>query len=146
MISTAKRETPLEPLYFWHTVLVVDDDPNILSSFRRALEREPYDTVTTDRPALALEWLGRKNVSLVISDQRMPEMEGADFLERVWRKSPATHRILLTGHPEAIGTIPESRRCLMSIVHKPWDEGSLKATIRRILSERERGPRGSAPA
>ena len=137
MLATKPLASPLGTLYHWHTVLIVDDDPGVLAALRRALDREPYDVVTTDRPSLALEWMGRKNVSLAISDQRMPEMDGDAFLEEVWRKSPLTGRLLLTGYPEKVESIPRSRKVLIQIMTKPWDDFELKRTIRSLLRERE---------
>jgi DNA-binding NtrC family response regulator len=137
MIGTERMEAAPETLYRWHTVLIVDDDAEVLSALRRLLDREPYDVITTDRPALALDWMERKNISLAISDQRMPEMDGDLFLEGVWKKSPGTARLLLTGYPESIDTIPRSRRVLVRIMAKPWNDGILKRTIRHLLRERE---------
>jgi len=137
MIEAEKLESPLDTLYHWHTVLVVDDEPEVLSALRRLLDREPYDVITTDRPALALEWMERKNISLAISDQRMPEMGGDLFLEGVWKKSPRTARLLLTGYPESIDQIPRSRRVLVRVMAKPWNDGILKRTIRHLLRDRE---------
>jgi response regulator RpfG family c-di-GMP phosphodiesterase len=137
MIGAEKLESTPETLYHWHTVLIVDDDPETLAALRRLLDREPYDVITTDRPALALEWMERKNISLAISDQRMPEMDGDLFLEGVWKKSPRTARLLLTGYPETIGSIPRSRRVLVRVMAKPWNDGILKRTIRYLLRERE---------
>jgi DNA-binding NtrC family response regulator len=145
MVGTERTPARLRSLNAWHTVLIVDDDPETLTALRRELDREPYDVVTTDRPALALEWLARKDVSLVISDQRMPEMEGDLFLEGVWKKSPGTARLLLTGYPETVKAIPASRRCLLKVLTKPWDAWGLKTTIREMLFERE-GTKGDAPA
>jgi DNA-binding NtrC family response regulator len=137
MYATKRADAPLGTLYHWHTVLIVDDDPEILKALRRTLDREPYDVVTTDRPALALEWMGRKSISLAISDQLMPEMGGDEFLEEVWRHSPLTGRLLLTGYPERIERIPKSRLCLLKVMTKPWDDFQLKRTIRQLLRERE---------
>jgi DNA-binding NtrC family response regulator len=124
-------------LYHWHTVLIVDDDPEALSALRRLLDREPYDVITTDRPILALDWVDRKSISLAISDQRMPEMDGDVLLEGVWKKSPATARLLLTGFPEAVDRIPPSRKALLRVMAKPWNDEFLKRTIRRLLRHRE---------
>ena len=137
MISTREKKAPLEDLYHWHTILIVDDDPGVLGALRRALEREPYDVVTTDRPALALDWLVHKNVSLVISDQRMPEMEGDVLLEQVWVRSPMTERLLLTGFPEQVERLPTYRRARLNVMTKPWDDDELKRMIRTLLRERE---------
>lgn len=137
MIATQEKKSPLESLYHWHTVLIVDDDQEVLSALRRALDREPYDVVTTDRPGLALEWLGKKPVSLVISDQRMPEMEGDALLEEVWSRSPMTGRILLTGFPDQVEHLAPARKSLLTVLYKPWDDYELKRTIRTLLRERE---------
>lgn len=137
MIATREKQASLDTLYHWHTVLVVDDDHEILSALRRALDREPYDVVTTDRPGLALDWLAHKTVSLVISDQRMPEMDGDALLEEVWSRSPMTGRLLLTGYPEQVARMAPSRKSLLTVMFKPWDELELKRTIRALLRERE---------
>lgn len=137
MMGAEASQPEPETLYHWHTVLIVDDEPQTLAALRRLLDREPYDVITTDRPGLALDWMERKNISLAISDQRMPEMEGDLFLEGVWRKSPRTARLLLTGFPESVGRIPRSRRVLVSVMAKPWNDGILKRTIRHLLRDRE---------
>jgi len=137
MIAAQKSEAPMVNLYHWHTVLVVDDDQEVLSALRRLLDREPYDVVTTDRPGLALEWMSRKNISLAISDQLMPEMDGDRFLEEVWKASPTTGRLLLTGHPERLKEIPSARRNLLKVMLKPWEDVDLRRTIRTLLRERE---------
>lgn len=137
MVDVMGLETPAETLYHWHTVLIVDDDPETLKALRRLLDREPYDVITTDRPGLALEWMERKRISLAISDQRMPEMDGDRFLEGVLQRSPRTARMLLTGYPDAVRRIPNSRRVPLKVMAKPWNDGILKQTIRSLLRERE---------
>jgi DNA-binding NtrC family response regulator len=145
MLSTLTRSPrPLETLSRWHLVLIVDDDPETLSALRRELQREPYDVVTSDRPDLALEWLERRHVSLVISDQKMPGMAGDLLLESVWNKSPATQRLLLTGYPESIPAIPPSRRALLRVLTKPWESWHLRRTIRELLLHQE-GLGGEGP-
>lgn len=140
MIAVQKFEAPVLTLYHWHTVVVVDDDREVLAALRRVLDREPYDVVTTDRPALALDWMAQKSISLAISDQLMPEMDGDEFLEEVWKQSPSTGRLLLTGHPERLNRISPSRRSLLKVMLKPWEDGELRKTIRTLLREREGSP------
>jgi DNA-binding NtrC family response regulator len=137
VIGSEQTDTTPETLYHWHTVLIVDDDPGALAALRRLLDREPYDVITTDRPALALDWLGRRDISLAISDQRMPEMDGDVLLEGIWKRSPRTARLLLTGYPEAVDRIPRSRRVLLTVMAKPWNDDFLKRTIRRVLRQQE---------
>jgi response regulator RpfG family c-di-GMP phosphodiesterase len=67
----------------------------------------------------------------------MPEMAGDLFLEGVWRRSPQTARLLMTGYPETLGRIPKARRGLLQVLEKPWNDVELKRTIRRLLRERE---------
>lgn len=138
MLDTKQAASgPLETLYRWHLILIVDDDPETLSALRRELQREPYDVVTSGRPGLALEWLERRPVSLVISDQKMPEMDGDQLLEKVWSRSPGTRRLLLTGYPESVGAIPASRRSLLQVMTKPWESHELKRRIRQLLHDQE---------
>lgn len=137
MRNTQLARTPSKAYLHWHTVLIVDDQPETLAALRRLLQREPYNVVTTDRPGLALEWLATKNVSLVVSDQRMPEMDGDVFLDEVRKASPRTRLLLLTGYPDAVLRIPASRRSRLQVMTKPWIDERLKATVRTLLQDLE---------
>lgn len=119
--------TPRESM----TVVLVDDEREILASFRRLTRNEPYAVRTTTSPLQALEWVERGEACLVISDQRMPDMAGTELLERVERSSPSTARVLLTGYPESTFLPPTAPRPL--ILYKPWDDEELKIEIRKIL-------------
>ncbi|HLY10683.1 MAG TPA: response regulator [Planctomycetota bacterium] len=137
MTEPRRIQEPLEELNEWHRVLIVDDDPQALTAIRRVLQKEPYEVVTTGRPVPALQWLERKPTSLVISDQRMADMSGDQFLEEVWKSSPRTERLLLTAFPESLEGVPESRRSLFRVLTKPWNDADLKRTIRDMLLDRE---------
>lgn len=119
----------------WHLVLALDDEPGVLSALRRALDTEPYDLVTADRPRIALEWARLKEVSLIVTDQRMPDMEGLRFLEEVWKESPDTAAIVLTAYPDTLPSPPGAR--LPEVIAKPWDNRSLRASIRKALLQCE---------
>lgn len=107
-------------------VILVDDEREILASFRRLLRNEPYEVRVTTSPFEALEWVARGEASLVISDQRMPEMAGTELLEKIGARSPGTARALLTGFND--GELPAPL-----VLRKPWDGDALKAMIRRLL-------------
>jgi DNA-binding NtrC family response regulator len=79
------------------TVLLVDDDPNVLNALRRALRGEPYRVLTADGPSAAFALLGQEHVDLVVSDHEMPGMPGTAFLGRVQAAYPDTLRFMLTG-------------------------------------------------
>lgn len=141
-----ERNTAARPsnLYRWHTVLLVDDDPNTLSALQRLLQREPYDVLTTDRPALVLDWMERRDVSLVVADRRMPEMDGDRFLEEVWKRSPTTVGVILTAFPEIPRAERAGTRGPRCLIGKPWSDEMLKRTILKLLWERERALEESA--
>jgi DNA-binding NtrC family response regulator len=132
MIDARPPETPPLELLETHVVMVVDDDANTLNALRRALAPEPYFVVTSEHPKLALQWIPRRNVSVVISDRRMPEMGGDRFLREVRRSSPRSILLLLTAYPEEITEPP-----YVTVLTKPWDDRSLRKTLRRLLRERE---------
>lgn len=115
-----------------HVVMVVDDDANTLNALRRALAPEPYFVVTSEHPKLALGWIPRRDVAVVISDRRMPEMGGDRFLREVRRTSPRSVLLLLTAYPDETAEPP-----YVTVLSKPWDDRTLRSTLRRLLRERE---------
>ena len=120
-----------------HVVVCVDDEPAILSALKRSLRTEPYEILTTDSPEHALRWVGTRDISLVITDQRMPLMEGTELLEEVSKQSPSTARIILTAYPgDTMGErgMRQRTECMIS---KPWDNLMLRKTIRQLLGDRE---------
>jgi DNA-binding NtrC family response regulator len=117
-------------------VLCVDDDVSILSSLERLLKGEPYVLRTTRKPMDILDWLREEEVSLVISDQKMPEMMGTDLLDRVHQISPTTARMLLTGYPGCNLLIKSTLLGIQAICDKSWGNEALRRKIRTILSVR----------
>jgi response regulator RpfG family c-di-GMP phosphodiesterase len=125
------------------TVLCVDDEPNILSALRRALRTGGWRVLTAGSGVEALQMLATEAVDIVISDMRMPEMDGAVLLEQVHARWPETIRLLLTGHADtgaAIAAINRGR--IFRYLTKPWDDGELHSILRQGLQmlelERER--------
>ena len=127
-----------------HCVVCVDDEPAILAALRRSLRRDPYEVLTTDSPDDAIRWVESREVSLVITDQRMPGMQGTELLEEISRRSPSTARIILTAYPGQTATTPGLRRRLECMISKPWDIGMLRRTIHQLLLERELDARQEA--
>jgi response regulator RpfG family c-di-GMP phosphodiesterase len=116
---------------------LVDDEAAILAALKRSLRHEPYDLLSTGDPEDALHWVRTRDISLVITDQRMPSMTGTDLLDEVGRHSPSTARILLTAFPEATAKTPRLRHRTECMISKPWDTTMLRQTIRRMLLDRE---------
>ncbi|MFJ4194310.1 HD domain-containing phosphohydrolase [Pseudomonas sp. NPDC089534] len=124
-------------------VLLVDDEESILNSLRRLLRGQPYDVLLAGSGAQALEILAQQPVDLVMSDARMPNMDGATLLARVHEAHPSTVRIMLTGYadPSAIiKAINEGR--IHRYISKPWNDEEMLLTLRQALEhqhlERER--------
>lgn len=120
-----------------HVVVCVDDEPAVLAALRRSLRNEPYQVLTTSRPEEALQWVGTLDVSLVVSDQRMPERLGTDLLGDVLLRSPGTSRVILTAYAGGTAKIPGLRQTVDCMISKPWDTQMLKGTIRELLRHRE---------
>ena len=124
-------ETPETPSA---SILLVDDEPSILSSLRRLLRPVGYRIQTAESGRAGLDILEQGPVDLVISDMRMPEMDGAKFLEQVRRRWPATTRILLTGYADVTSTIEAINRGeIYRYVSKPWDDNDLTLVVRDAL-------------
>ena len=119
-------------------VVCVDDEAPVLAALRRLLRREPYELLTTSDPREALGWTETRDVSLVVSDYRMPEMNGVELLLSVQERSPLTARVLLTAHPGERRVLETRRQDLFWLAAKPWDGETLKREIRTRLEERRR--------
>ena len=82
------------------TLLLVDDETNMLTALKRLLRRDGYRILTATDGAKGLEILAQEEVQVVISDQRMPHMSGTNFLNRVRQIHPETVRIILSGYTD----------------------------------------------
>ncbi len=119
------------------TLLLVDDEEYILSALRRLLMDEELDVVTAVSGEDGLEKLrDLQNVGLIISDQRMPGMNGAEFLGRSQEYAPHALRILLTGYSDISATIDAiNRGGACRYISKPWNDEELVQTIRDAVRQ-----------
>jgi response regulator RpfG family c-di-GMP phosphodiesterase len=110
-------------------VLYVDDEVNNIVSFR-ATFRNTFKIFTATSAKEGLEILEREKVHIVITDQRMPEVTGVEFLKMVLLRFPATIRILLTGYSDMQAVIDAVNEGRIFYYHtKPWDEQQLRTTL-----------------
>ncbi|RIX49666.1 MAG: EAL domain-containing protein [Rhodocyclales bacterium GT-UBC] len=115
-------------------LLLVDDEPNVLSSLSRLLRREGYATVTATGPGEAFQILAREPIQVIISDQRMQEMSGTEFLMQVRQRYPDTIRLVLTGYNELEPvTAAINRGDIYKFLSKPWDDDQLREHIREAF-------------
>ena len=121
-----------------HTILCVDDESHILSSLKRLFRKENLEVLTALSGEEGLEVLRQHPVHLILSDQRMPEMSGLEFLRRAKEVFPRTFRIVLTGFAEIdsiLALINEAG--VHQFITKPWKDEQLKLTVRNSLEQFE---------
>jgi response regulator RpfG family c-di-GMP phosphodiesterase len=118
-------------------ILFVDDEANVLKALRRLFHNEPYATYFASSGAEGLEILQQNAVDLIISDMRMPEMNGAEFLTQVVMEWPETIRILLTGYADMQSTIDAvNKGRIYNYCNKPWNDEELKLLVRNALEQK----------
>jgi len=119
------------------TLLFVDDEQNILSSLSRLFRPSGCRILTANSGKEGLQILENEAVDLIVSDMRMPEMAGDEFLEQVAEKWPDTMRILLTGYSDMTATITAiNKGGIYRYISKPWEEDDLKITVQRALEQK----------
>jgi response regulator RpfG family c-di-GMP phosphodiesterase len=116
-------------------ILCVDDEPSILSALKRVFRPQGYTVLVAGSGQEGLDLLAKAPVDLVISDMRMPHMDGAQFLEQVFAHWPEIKRILLTGYADATATIAAvNQGKIWSYISKPWNDGELVMTVQQALA------------
>lgn len=121
------------------SILCVDDEPGIVRSIRRILKGEPVNVLTAAGGPEALDILRKQAVSLILTDYRMPEMNGIEFLEQAAPLCPDAFRIILTGYAEAHVLVEAvNRGQICKILYKPFQEEDIKLTVRSGLEHHAR--------
>jgi diguanylate cyclase (GGDEF)-like protein len=138
LASQKKLRLPPLPDGERKTLLIIDDEPSILSALKRLLRRDGYEILTADNADAGFDLLATHEVQVVISDQLMPAMNGTEFLSRVKDLYPQTVRIVLTGYTdlESIsGAV--NRGAIYKFLTKPWDDETMRDNIRDAFAAHE---------
>jgi response regulator RpfG family c-di-GMP phosphodiesterase len=119
-------------------MLVVDDEPDNLDLLYRTFRRD-FQVLKAESGVRALELLATEGeVAVIISDQRMPEMKGTEFLSRTVPKFPDTMRIILTGFTDVEDLVEAiNSGQVYKYITKPWDPNELKAVVQRAAETYE---------
>jgi response regulator RpfG family c-di-GMP phosphodiesterase len=120
------------------SILLVEDDTTVLAALKGILEREQFHVVACTSPLKALDVLADREFAVIMSDQRMPEMAGLDFLVASRKLRPDSSRILLTAVvslPTVIDAI--NRGEIYRFVAKPWLREELIATVRDAVQRHQ---------
>lgn len=124
------------------TLLLVDDEENVLSSLARLFRRDGYRILTAASVRDALALLASNEVQVILSDQRMSEMSGTEFLAQVKMLYPDTIRLVLSGHAD-LATVTEAinHGAIYRFLTKPWDDRELRDHIQQAFRtcEAQRG-------
>lgn len=120
------------------TLLLVDDEENILTAMTRLLRRDGYRLLTANSAQTALSLLKENEVGVIVSDQRMPQVTGVEFLSQVKDLYPDTVRMVLSGYSD-ISTIFDAvnRGAIYKFLTKPWDDELLRDNIREAFARHE---------
>jgi len=119
-----------------YRILLVDDEPNVLSSLRRVFRRENYQIESAMSGEEALQVLSQNEFQLMISDFKMPNMDGAELLKEVKNQHPKIIRIMLTGYADTnavMGAINEG--AVYKFILKPWNDDDLRVTVALALQQ-----------
>jgi DNA-binding NtrC family response regulator len=128
-------------------VVLIDDEPHVLDSLRRALASESCEFLATDDPDDVLRWVEREDVRLVISDERMPRLAGSCLVGMVHRQAPDLPCMLLTAYPDSPSVAECAREEEALVLPKPWEDGYLRGKVRELLRlPGRRSSAGPAPA
>jgi type II secretory ATPase GspE/PulE/Tfp pilus assembly ATPase PilB-like protein/FixJ family two-component response regulator/RNA polymerase subunit RPABC4/transcription elongation factor Spt4 len=119
-----------------YRILFVDDEPNVLKSMLRIFRQENYGLLTAGSAQEALSKLSQNQVQVVISDHRMPEMNGTDLLREIKKRYPAIIRIMLTGYADVdavMGAVNDG--AVYKFITKPWNDDDLRLTVSLALEQ-----------
>lgn len=120
------------------TLMLVDDEPNILAALKRLLRHDGYTILSCDDPLQALAVLAEQPVDVILSDQRMPGMSGVEFLRRVKEAYPDTMRIVLSGYTDLqFVTDAINEGAVYKFLTKPWDDEQLREQIRAAFRSKD---------
>ena len=129
--NRAQPNRPAADDHNMQTLLVVDDDVNVLQSLHRLFRRDNYRVLTAASPAEGFELLALHAVQVILCDQRMPVMNGTEFLSKVKEMYPDTMRIILSGYT-GVETVLDSinRGAIYRFYTKPWNDAELRDNVR----------------
>ena len=119
-------------------LLLVDDEPNILKALKRLLRWDGYRILSATSAEEGLNLLERHKVNVIISDQRMPQMTGVEFLSRVRERYPDTVRIILSAYSDfSVASSAINEGAIYKFFTKPWDGELMRNNVREAFHHSE---------
>lgn len=134
--SPESNATPTAPSHY--RLLLVDDEPNVLSALRRVFRQENYEVVLCNHPLEALELLKKESFQVIISDYMMPDLNGGELLRQARALQPDMIRIMLTGHADVNAVVSAMKTgAVYKFILKPWNDEDLRITVGLALAQHE---------
>jgi len=119
-----------------HTLLIVDDESNVLKSLRRLLIDFDCNVLTAESGDEGLKIFNEHKIQIVMSDYRMPGMSGVEFLRKIKERSPDTIRIIISGYADAVAIVEAvNEGQVYKFITKPWNDQELLTTIMRAFDQ-----------
>ena len=119
-------------------LLLVDDEPSILKALKRTIKIPHCEIDTFDQPRAALAALDEQHYSVIVSDYRMPGMDGVAFLKEARKRQPEAIRIILSGYTDVKGLLDAINQAeIYRFIAKPWDDLDLQVTLKKTLDYAE---------
>jgi response regulator RpfG family c-di-GMP phosphodiesterase len=120
------------------TILFVDDEIQILKALKRLFHSSPYEVLFAESAKDALELFAEKTIDLIMTDIRMPDMDGFELLRIIKKKYPLTLRVTLSGYTDSKNIFKALEDNLAKLyVFKPWDNKELTNTIDQLFEVEE---------
>ena len=116
------------------TLLIVDDEPNILSTLRRALEMEGYGVDVAGSGKIAVEKIAERDVDLVLLDVMMPEMDGLTALRRIRETHPDLPVVMMSGHGTVDTAVEATKLGAFDFLEKPLSTEKTLVTLKNALT------------
>jgi DNA-binding NtrC family response regulator len=116
-------------------LLIVDDEVNVLNALSRLLRNEVYEVICIQNPLEVLGTLEKQCVSVIISDQKMPDIKGLDLLLKIKTLYPDIVRVILSAHAD-INLLIDSinKEIVYRFLTKPWNDTEVKSVIKQCMS------------
>ena len=118
-------------------VLIVDDDQLVRNALRRCLRGDTYEVEAAENSSDAFQKLSSERYAVVVSDLKMPRIDGMALLKWVAQNQPSVRRILLTGHADLDAVLEAVNEAgVHRIIQKPWNDSELRVIVEAAVEER----------
>ncbi len=118
-----------------YRMLVVDDEPNILTALRRLFRKDPLDLIAASTAEEALETIKKYKIHVLLTDNKMPGMDGTELVRKVKEISPDTIRIMVSGQSDmeaVLSAVNDGE--IFRFIQKPWSDIDLKITVNLAMA------------